>query len=248
MGKPVKELFDSRNGELCFIVGLGPSVKNAEKHLKEKHPHSFTIALNRSIEHFPADYWFWMDLEAYNASKDHPNAKAAKRVGVNVWEKDYDEDTYIWERAGNPDKMGVEGHRDFAQDIKDGKFAYSGVSAIGAASLAWRLGAFRIVFVGCENTMNEEYVKARELADPSKNWRSIYTFTFARISEALKHRSVWMHPKVMMVDASHTGTQWGELALEKTTIPKEFEALDAFYRHLWTSGGIPKKKQLILRN
>jgi hypothetical protein len=252
--KDIREIFDSRNGELCFVVGMGESIANAEKHLKERHPRAFTIAINRAIERVPADYWFWMDLDAYETSKDHPNAKAAIRCGVDLFKDHYDSETYIWERAGDPDKKGPEVREAFFKDVQAGKLAWNGVSAVGASSLAWHLGAFRIVFVGCENRMNEEYLKIKEAEDiqkngkVTKNWRSIYVFTFARIAEALKNRAVWMHPKVMLADASHTGTEWGELDLPKTTIPQEFDSLDAFYKHLWATGGLPKKKQLIVRN
>lgn len=243
------DLYGSRKCEIAFIVGMGPSIQNAEKHLAERHNHAFTIALNRAIERVPADYWLWMDKDAYLTSKDHKNAKAAIRCGVDKWKDDYDPDTYVWERAGNPDKSGPEGHRDFASDVfEKGKLAWNGVSAIAAASLAWHLGAYRIVFVGCENRVDPAYVAQRTKEDPSKNWSSIYTFTFARVAEALVHRKAWMHPRVMMVDASHTGITWGNLPLKKTTIPKELVLLKEFYTHLWATGEVPPKAYSIGKN
>lgn len=228
------ELFGSRKGELAFIVGRGPSIKNAEKHLSgEKIPHSFTIAINKAIETVPADYWFWMDLDAYQASKGHPNAKKAIKMGVDRWKEHYDPDVYMWVRAGNPDKIGKSGRRDFFNDVfKNQKLAWNGVSAVGAANLAWQLGAFRMVFVGCENKDMDGYVAARAKSDPSKEWKGIYAFTFARVAEAMANRFAWVPEKVMMVDASHTGTEWGDLPLPKTTIPKELIMLKGFYEYM----------------
>lgn len=227
------ELYDTQKGKLAFIVGRGPSIRNAEKHLKEKHPHAIVIAINKAIEQIPADYWFWMDLDAYQGSKDHPNAKAAIKMGVDKWAPDYDPDVYMWERAGNTEKLGPEGRRDFFDDVfKKRKLAWNGVSAVGAASLAWQLGAFRMVFVGCENKDTDGYIERRAAADPTKNWASIYSFTFARVAEAMTNRFAWMHPKVMMADASHTGVEWGDLPLPKTTIPKELTLLKGFVEYM----------------
>lgn len=230
----VKALYGTEKGNLCFIFGRGPSLQNAKRHFYgQKRPHVFTIAINKAIEEVPADYWFWMDLDAYQASKDHPNAKAAIKCGVDKWADQYEEGTYIWERAGAPGVIGHKGRSVFAKHVfEDGKLAWNGVSAIGSASLAWNLGAFRIVFVGCENKNTNGYIEKRIKEDPSRDWRDIYGFTFARVAEALKNRAYWMHPKVMLADASHVGTEYGDLALPKTTIPKELEMLEGFYKAL----------------
>jgi hypothetical protein len=245
----VKALYGTEKGKLCFIFGRGPSLKNAVKHFGggKKHPHVITIAINKAIEEVPADYWFWMDLDAYQGSKDHPNAKNAIKCGVDKWASEYDPDVYLWERAGAPGVIGYKGRSTFAKHVfEDGKLAWNGVSAIGSSSLAWNLGAFRIVYVGCENKDTEGYIEKRVKADPSKDWRSIYSFTFARVSEALKNRAYWMHPKVMLADASHTGTEYGDLALPKTTIPKELEMVDGFYKAL-ESGEINGDQKILNR-
>ncbi len=240
------ELYDTEKGKLAFIIGRGPSIKNAEKHLSQKLPNVFTIAINKAIETVPADYWFWMDLDAYQASKDHPHAQAAKKLGVDRWQKEYDPDVYMWVRAGNPDKIGESGRRDFYRDVfRERKLAWNGVSAVGAASLAWQLGAYRMVFVGCENKDTDGYIDRRAKEDPSKNWPSIYAFTFARVAEAMVNRFAWMHPKVMMVDASHTGCEWGDLPLPKTTIPQELHLLKGFMEYMEQQKKDPTKSILV---
>ncbi len=230
-----KALYGTQSGSLAFIIGRGPSLKNAVRHFGEgqKYPHVFTIAINKAIEEVPADYWFWMDLDAYEMSKDHPNAKAAIKCGVDRWTAQYDPDVFVWERAGAPGVIGYKGRSQFQKDIfEDGKLAWNGVSLIGAASLAWHLGCYRMVFVGCENKDTDGYIERRQQADPSKNWKSVYSFTFARVAEALKNRAYWMHPKIMMADASHTGSEWGDLVLPKTTIPEELELVKGFHEAL----------------
>ena len=97
--KDVRDLYGTRRGHLAFIVGTGPSIENAENKLRTVPDKVYRIAVNAAIERVPADYWFWIDGGAYLKSKDHPNAKAAIRVGVEQFEHLYDEDTYIWERA-----------------------------------------------------------------------------------------------------------------------------------------------------
>ncbi len=243
----VKSLYGTQKGSLCFIIGRGPSLKNAVKHFGkgQKHPHVFTIAINKAIEEVPADYWFWMDLDAYQGSKDHPNAKSAIKCGVDRWIPEYGSDVYTWERAGAPGVIGPKGRSQFAKDVfEDGKLAWNGVSVIGAASLAWHLGCFRMVFVGCENKDTDGYIERRAKADPSKDWKDIYAFTFARVAEAIKNRAYWMHPKVMLADASHTGVEYGDLALPKTTIPKEIEMVEGFYKALERGEIDPNQKIL----
>jgi len=242
-----KGLYGTQKGSLCFIIGRGPSLKNAVRHFGsgQKYPHVFTIAINKAIEEVPADYWFWMDLDAYQGSKDHPNAKNAIKCGVDRWASEYEPDVYTWERAGAPGVIGHKGRSQFAKDVfEDGKLAWNGVSAIGSASLAWHLGCFRMVFVGCENKDTNGYIDKREKEDPSRNWREIYGFTFARVAEALKNRAYWMHPKIMMADASHTGVEYGDLALPKTTIPKELEMVEGFYKALGRGEINPDQKIL----
>ena len=242
-----RALYETQKGSLAFIIGRGPSIKNAARHFWEgkKYPHVITIALNKAIEEVPADYWFWMDLDAYQASKDHPNAKAAIKCGVDRWTDSYDPDVYVWERAGAPGVVGLKGRSKFQQDIfEDGKLAWNGVSAIGAASLAWHLGCYRMVFIGCENKDTDGYIERRQKEDPSRNWKSIYSFTFARVAEAIKNRAYWMHPKIMMSDASHTGTEWGDLQLPKTTIGQELEMVEQFYKALERGEINPNQKMV----
>lgn len=232
--KAAKELYGTRQGELSFIVGMGPSIEYAVNKLNEPRKDVFRIALNRAIEHVPAEFWFWIDGDAYQKSKDHPNAKAAIRVGVEQFADMYDQDTYIWERA-----LGCKApcfkkhvHTNLNDELKAGKLVHRATSLIGAISFAMRLGSCRIVTVGCDNSATPDHIEARTKETPGVNWVDVYGFTFARINEAIKERKHWLPKEVMLRDASKIGTEWGKLPLEKTTIGEELVLNHDFHKWL----------------
>ena len=232
--KDARELFASRRGELCFIVGCGPSISYAVNKLREPREKVYRIAINRAIEHIPAEYWFWIDGDAYLKSKDHPNAQAATRIGVEQFEELYDPDTYVWERAlgCKAPCFKIHRHTNLNDELKAGKLVHRATSLIGAISMAMRLGSCRIVTVGCDNDAVPEDLEARKKEDPTKNWVDVYGFTFARINEALAERKHWLPKEVMVVDASKIGTEWGKLPLPKTTIGEELVANHEFHQWL----------------
>ena len=220
--KDARDLYGKHRGDLCFIIGAGPSIVYAKNKLQTVPPHTYRIAINRAIEEVPADYWFWIDGDAYQASKDHPNAKAATRIGVEKFEAMYDEDTYLWERVIGNLKDG----------LMKGQLVHRATSLIGAISMATRMGSARIVMVGCDNDVTANDLKIHEQMDATKNWANVYGFTFARINNALENRAKWLPPGVMLVDASKIGTQWGKLPLPKTTIGQEFILNHDFHKWL----------------
>jgi hypothetical protein len=220
--KLARELYGTRKGDLAFIVGMGPSIVYAKNKLKEPRPNVFRIAINKAIEEIPAEYWFWIDGDAYEKSKDHPNAKAAIRIGVDKFRDMYDPETFVWERCLD----------DLERDLKDGKLVHRATSLIGAISVAMRMGSCRIVMVGCDNHVMPHEIKQREAEDAAKDWNSVYTFTFARINEALANTRKWLPKEVMLRDASKIGTQWGDLPLKKTTIGEEIALNSDFHKWL----------------
>lgn len=227
----VKDLYGSEYGSVGFVIGSGPSLAYAKKMLSVPHKHTFTIAVNRAITEVPADYWLWIDQVAYTNWKDHPNAKSAKKVGVDKWADAYDKDVYTWERVIGDTKEGLE----------KGNLVHRNTSVIAAISLAFRLGAVRIVTVGCENFMTPE-----ELAKLSEQDRNFMISTFCRVSEALVNRKHWLHPKVMLADASKTGTEWGKLNLPKTALGDELDQIKAFWEWRAKEKGEERKKKLWL--
>ncbi len=220
--RDARDLFKTRTGELAFVIGCGPSIVYAKNKLKDPRPHTYRIAINRAIEEIPAEFWFWIDGDAYLRSKDHPNAQAATRIGVDKFEHMYDPDTYVWTRVIGNIKDGLE----------EGHLVHRATSLVAAISMAVRMGSARIVMVGCDQDVMPHEIEARKQVDASKDWQNIYTFTFARIADALKNRDKWLPKGVMLADASKIGTQWGKLPLPKTTIGEEIAANHDFHKWL----------------
>lgn len=224
--KLARELYGKRLGQLAFVIGCGPSIKKAEQYLSAPHPHSFRIAINRAIESVPADYWFWIDGDSYSRSKDHPNAKAAVKLGVDHFQSLYSDDVYVWERAIK-----------YPQDLYKLKVANNHTSLIGAIHMAALLGAVRVVTVGCDHEASDEYVARKEreekalgggLADwDFKKWRGCYDFTFQRINTALRDLGLWLPEYVSVADASG-----GRLPIRKTAVNAELAMLDEAYKAL----------------
>ena len=234
--REAKDLYGSQYGSIGFVIGSGPSMEYAKAKLSVPKKHVFTIAVNRAITEVPADYWLWIDQVAYTNWKDHPNAKAAIKVGVDKWADVYDKDVYTWERVIGNTKDGLE----------QGNLVHRNTSTIAAISLAFRLGAVRIITVGCENCLTPEAMEEKRKL-PDGDLKINYDIsTFARVSEALANRKHWLHPKVMLADASKTGTKWGQLNLPKTTIGEELTAIEAYWKWRAEQKGEERKKKLWL--
>ena len=229
--REAKDLYGSEYGSVGFVIGSGPSLEYAKKMLSVPHKHVFTIAVNRAITEVPADYWLWIDQVAYERWGEHPNAKAAKKCGVEKFKDAYRDDVYLWERVIGDTQKGLEA----------GNLVHRNTSLIAAISLAFRLGAVRIVTVGCENFMTPE-----EAARYSAEDRDYMISTFCRVSEALENRKHWLHPKVMLADASKIGIEWGQLRLPKTTIGEELDKIEAFWKWKAEKEGEKRKKKLWL--
>lgn len=215
-----KDLYGTGRGHLAVIIGTGPSISHAVRNVMEPNPNVLRIALNDAIATIPAEYWFWIDGDAYLRQKDHPNARKAVKVGVEHFQHLYEPSVYVWERC----------LKDLAGDLEKGNLVHRSTSLIGAISFAMRLGCFRAVTVGCDNRVSEEQIVAREKTDPSKNWRDIYTFTFARINEAIANRKKWLPDDFALVDASFRKDtlEHGALLLPKTTLARELALLREF--------------------
>lgn len=190
--KLAKDLYGSRHGQLAVIIGCGPSIAHAQRHATLPHPNVFRIALNAAIRKIPAEYWFWIDGDAYEGHRGHPNAVDATRVGVEHFSALYDPDVWVWERCRS-DLMG---------DLKKGNLVHRATSLIGAISFSMRLGAVGAVLVGCDNRIDEKSLEEKRKLNPSKDWRKYDTFTFARINEALRMRDKWLPKEFLIADAS----------------------------------------------
>lgn len=229
--REAKDLYGSEYGSVGFVIGSGPSLEYAKKMLSAPHKHVFTVAVNRAITEVPADYWLWIDQVAYENWSEHPNAKTAKKIGVDKFKAAYREDVYTWERVIGDTEKGLEA----------GNLVHRNTSLIAGISFAFRLGAVRIVTVGCENFIEPDVM---ETMTPEN--RDYMISTFCRVSEALANRKHWLHPKVMLADASKTGTEWGKLNLPKTTIGDELAQIEAFWKWRAEKSGEDRKKKLWL--
>jgi hypothetical protein len=219
-----REMYGSHPRELAFIVGPGPSIKKAEKFLSEPHPKSFRIAINGAITKVPCEYWFFIDVLAYKLYKDHPNAKAAIKIGVENWAEHYEEDVHLWEPA-----------KKLPEDIQALKILHRGTTLIGAMGVAMLMGSPRIVTVGCDNSFSEEYMqqKLKEVRSEAgrenetiEKVRDYYTSLKIRVNRAINEAPFWCPDWVTLRDASGMDS---ELPLKPTSIHKEFEMLDRYY-------------------
>jgi hypothetical protein len=223
--KSYRDLMGTRMRQLCFIVGPGPSIAKAEKWLMEPKPYTFRIAINAAITKVPCEYWFWIDGQAYNLYKDHPNAKAAIKVGVENWKHLYSDDVYTWEPA-----------KKLPEDVQNLKLLHRGTSLIGAMNFAALLGSPRIVTVGIDHKFSPEYIAAKNAECNQQEGRSdtlaqtedYYDCVLLRVNKALHELPFWMPEWVTCRDASG-----GNLPLLDTSINNELDMVRKFHeKHL----------------
>lgn len=134
----MRELFGKHKGETVFICGSGPSLKDCPSKLPGP-----AIALNRAITHIKADYFAFVDVAAWRMYGEHENAKtAAKMFGSNLYIMLGDiENAYQIDYLGYPNSIKNEARRPLYFNCNT--FAW-------AVHLAIKMGAKRIVCVGCE--------------------------------------------------------------------------------------------------
>lgn len=219
MPKKASDLYGSfLEPTLAFIIGPGPSIAKAEKYLMEPRPHVIRIALNAAIRKIPAEYFFFIDLVAYENYGVHPNARKARRIGVDKFADKYDEDTYVWERAMK-----------LPFDVQQGKLLHRGTSLIPAIGFAAWLGCPRIVTVGCDNSYTDEEIEAKRLEvypDKSFAWaKGVHQYTTARVNVALREMPFWLPDWVKVRDASQ-----GNLNLRSTGINFELGKIEEYWK------------------
>lgn len=190
--------------QTAFVIGAGPSIKKCEGRIDRPLDGAFRIAINRAIEKVAAEFWLFIDLDSYNASKDHPNAKAATALGVDRFWKHYGPEVLVWERA-------YELH-----DIRAGKLVHRSTSLIPAMHLACWMGATRVVTVGCDNRVTDP----RGLTELQ---RKCYPYLFKRVNRSLlRDTKFWCPSWTSLADASG-----GDLALAPTLLSDEVKQLEA---------------------
>lgn len=223
--KSYRELLGSRMRQLCFVVGPGPSIRKAEKYLAEPKPNVFRIAINAAITKVPCEYWFFIDLLAYNLYKDHPNAKKAIKLGVENWKEHYADDVYTWEPA-----------KKLPEDVQALKLLHRGTSLVGAINLGALLGSPRIVTIGCDHTFSDDYLKEKRIevnasqkdrCDSEAQIKDYYASTIIRVNRGLAEMPFWLPPWVSCRDASG-----GKLPLPATAINNELFMVEKFHRKL----------------
>lgn len=213
----------SRLRQLCFVIGPGPSIAKAEKYLMEPKPHTFRIAINAAITKVPCEYWFFIDLLAYQLYKDHPNAKKAIKLGVENWKEHYEDDVYTWEPA-----------KKLPEDVQNLKLLHRGTSLVGAINMGALLGSPRIVTVGCDNKFSEDYMRAKmeevnrgERKDSWEQIKDYHACTILRVNKGLMEMPFWLPPWVTCRDASG-----GDLPLPDTSINNELFMVEKFHNKL----------------
>lgn len=204
-GTPLARHFYGKHVDsTVFVIGTGPSIKKVEGRIDRPLDGAVRIAINRAIEKVAAEYWFFIDLDSYNASKNHPNAKAAVAVGVDRFWPHYGPEVFVWERA-------YERHH-----IKEGRIVHRSTSLIAALHFSVWLGATRVVTVGCDN-------KIRDGEDVAGANRKCLPYTFKRINRSLlRDTKFWCPSWTSLADASG-----GDLALAPTLLSDEVKQLEA---------------------
>ena len=202
--KLARDLYGKHAGDLFFVIGCGPSIKRAENYLALPQPGVIRIAVNRAILKIPAEYCIFIDLDAYQAVKDHPNAKNAVLLGVDRFAKLYGPEVHVWERAFT------------LPDLRAGRIVHRSTTLIAALHMATWLGSTRTVTVGCENSMKK--LGPWQVDDTLS--QKVNRFTYARINKSLMTDTpFWLPRWCTLADASIDG----QLPLPKTTINKELE-------------------------
>ncbi len=202
--KLARELYGKHVEETAFIVGKGPSIHKAVSRLQKKTPGSFTICLNHAIERVPGDYWMFMDLDAYRASKDVAKVVKATPLGVDRFWKYYDPDVYVWERAYT------------YEDLKAQRLTHRSTTLLAALHMAIWMGATRVVTVGCDNKLPPDTGAFDD------RYKGIQRLTYKRINDALVNdMKFWKPSWCSIADASG-----GNIALPRTFLGLEIERLE----------------------
>lgn len=202
--KLARRLYGSEEGKTAFIIGNGPSIADAELHLKECPPNSIRIAINAAITKVPAEYWFFIDGDAYRRDGGHPNVQNAKIVGSDRFWPIYSKDVFVWERAFEP------------TDIMEGKLVHRNTSLVAAMHFAAHLGCQNIFLIGCDNRLDPNKVYTKEQIDIQSN-------TYNRVARSIAVDMFYWAPKYL--------TAWdcsgGSIPLPKISLEKAIEAVHA---------------------
>ena len=136
--KGMRDLYGKYKGETVFVCGSGPSLASCP----EKLPGP-TIAINRAITKVKADYWGFVDMEAWRLYGQHENAKGAAKLfgsGLYIMLKDV-APAYLIEACGSPNRY----------ERADNRPLYFNCNTFSwVIHLAIKMGAKRIVTIGCE--------------------------------------------------------------------------------------------------
>lgn len=188
----MRDLYGKHQGETVFICGSGPSLKGCPA--VTGHP---TIAINRAIQHVQADYWAFVDLLAWRLCGSHPNAqRAAKLFGSNMYILLEDvENAYQVDFSGSPNAHRKEARRPLYFNCNT--FSW-------AVHLAQKMGAKRIVTVGCEFSGDPQYdgFVAEGCEGPGLQARLMDTARGRMLEMFGADRDQWFDPNVELLDAS----------------------------------------------
>lgn len=184
-------LYGRHAGETIIITGSGPSLTGAVEALgKTKHP---IMAINRSVKVVPARYLLCHDKDAILELKDHPNAqKAEKIISCQIMEFVPGLPLYGIEANGTPTRW-PEGKR---------PLYWNEITLGWAIHLAIRMGAARIVTIGCD--LSSGYVDGFVQAGHDHDWlKAQHLGTRERTLEMFqKDKHLWYERPVEILDAS----------------------------------------------
>ncbi len=189
----MRELFGTAKGETILICGSGPSLKECPV-----KPGVKTFAINRAITRVQADYFAFVDLEAWRLYSEHENAKkATKMFGANMYILLPDvENVCQVDFLGSPNSIKNEARRPLYFNCNT--FAW-------VMHLAIKMGAKRIVTIGCEFSGTPQFdgFVAHGYEGPGVQAKLMNIARNRMLEMFGADKDQWFDPNVEILDASN---------------------------------------------
>lgn len=202
------EFYGKYKDKIAIVVGSGHSLKRDLPHLQNLGDDFVTIAVSSAISSIKSDFWLFVDHDTYTRLGNHPNALAAKRLGVDRFWPLYDPGVHIWRRSYTEKHV-----------LEEGRLFHQNTSLLAAIHFAFKLGCRLVVTVGCDMYLKPNTKISKELMGKFKTkeeWVRMMNFTFVRIIMSLRYTlKYWKDPNATLIDASCGMMPCPQIALPK---------------------------------
>lgn len=185
----MRSLYGAARGRTVFVCGSGPGVLRGPV----KYP-SISIAVNRAIKRVDADYWAFGDAKPYREYRDHPHGRTATKImGAGLGLLFPDVRAYLSEAEGTPMRY---------KDPRRRPLYWNQQTFSWVVHLAIRMGARRIVCVGCEFSLTP-YFDGSLNGKSEDHHRGVMFINRERVSEMFTtDRGQWDERPGEILDAS----------------------------------------------